>query len=454
MAVDLTFLGAVGTVTGSKYLLNTGDRRILIDCGLFQGFKQLRRRNWAPLPVDLKSIDAVLLTHAHVDHSGYLPALVRDGYSGPIYATPPTCELCDVLLHDSGHLMEREAEQANRYGYSKHKPAVPLYTEEDAELALEQFRAQEFEEDLRLGDDLRARFLPAGHILGASMIEVFTPNAKILFSGDLGRPGSATMVDPTPVKQADFLVVESTYGNRLHDKADAEERIAEIVNKVAQRGGTVLIPSFAVGRSQMLLYHISRLKKEGRIPDLPVYLDSPMAIDASELFWKYRKDHRLTEEESRETCQVATYVRSPEESKRLDENIVPKIIVSASGMATGGRILHHLKRYLPDRRNFVLFAGFQAGGTRGRALVTGAQKVKIHGSYHAVRADVDNLDMLSAHADADEILGWLKNFETPPRMTFITHGEPEASDALRLRIEEELGWECTVPEFRDAYDLV
>lgn len=451
--LSLTFLGAVGTVTGSKYLLEAGGRRVLIDCGLFQGFKQLRLRNWTPLPFDPSSLDAVLLTHAHIDHSGYIPLLVKSGFSGPIYATAATRDLCEVLLPDSGHLQERDAEFANRHGFSKHRPPKPLYTQAEAEACLGRFVPTDFEQELSIKGGLTAQFLPAGHILGAALIHVSYHGRSILFSGDLGRPESATMLAPAIVRETDFLVVESTYGDRRHENTDPEERIAEIVNRVAARGGTILIPAFAVGRAQSILFHLHRLRASNRISDVPIFLDSPMAIDASDIFCDHLAEHRLTAEQCRAACRVATYVREAEDSKALDANAVPKIIISASGMATGGRILHHLTHFVSDARNAVLFTGFQAGGTRGAAMTSGAKTVKIHGSYIPVRAEVENLHMLSAHADADEIVAWLGNFTSAPRQTFVTHGEPAASDALRHRIEEELGWRCCVPDYRDQVEL-
>ena len=445
-SMALTFLGGAGTVTGSKYLLDAPGARVLVDCGLFQGFKQLRLRNWAPFPVAPESIEAVVLTHAHLDHSGYLPLLVRNGFSGPILCTEATRDLCAILLPDSGYLQEKDAEFANRHGFSKHRPALPLYTRADAEASLARFAPVAFGQARRIGRNLTVRFLPAGHILGAAIVELVHRATRLVFSGDLGRPGSPTMLDPTPVRHADCLLVESTYGDRRHDARDPEDALAQVITRTAVRGGTVLVPAFAVGRTQTLLFHLHRLKAAGRIPDLPIFLDSPMAIDASELLCRHLEAHKLTEQECRSSCGVARYVRDVEESKALNANAVPKVIVSASGMATGGRVLHHLKRLAPDPRNTILFTGFQAGGTRGAALVAGAERVKIHGAYVPVRAEVDNLSMLSAHADADEILGWLRNFERPPAMTFVTHGEPAAADALRHRIEEELGWNCRAPE--------
>lgn len=414
MNAHLTFLGAVGTVTGPKYLLEAAGQRILLDCGLFQGFKQLRLRNWAPLPFDPADLDAVVLTHAHLDHSGYIPLLVRNGFTGPIYATSGTRDLCGVILPDSGHLQERDTEFTNRHGFSKHRPAKPLYTQADAEKSLEQIKPVSFEQDFDLAKGMRIRFLPAGHILGAALVQFTFDGTSILFSGDLGRSGDATMVDPAIVHEADYLVVESTYGNRLHEKENAEDRIADIVNRVAGRGGTILIPAFAVGRAQSILFHLQRLKADKRIPDLPVFLDSPMSINASDIFCNHLGEHRLNPDQCRAACAVATYVRDAEDSKALDSNTMPKIIISVSGMVTGGRILHHLKHFIADRRNAVLFTGFQAGGTRGAALTHGAKRIKIHGGYVPVSAEVHDLHMLSAHADTDEILSWLGNFRAPP----------------------------------------
>lgn len=453
MSVKLTFLGGVGTVTGSKYLLEADGLKILVDCGLFQGYKQLRLRNWAPLPVKPGDIDAVILTHAHLDHSGYLPLLVRNGFKGPVVCTAATRDLCAILLPDSGFLQEKDAEFANRHGFSKHRPALPLYTRKDAEISLARFRPVDFAEKLELFETLSVRFLGAGHILGAATVELEWGRRKIVFSGDIGRYGDALLYDPEPPQHADYLLVESTYGNRHHEDGDPEDVLAEVISRTASRGGTVVIPSFAVGRAQSLLFHIQRLKDAGRIPDLPVFLDSPMAVSASEVFHRHPDDHRLTAEECNWSGNAAHYVRDVEESKQLCANRMPKVIISASGMATGGRILHHLKHYAPDHRNTILFAGFQAGGTRGAALTAGATSVKIHGGQVPVRAEVGNLHMLSAHADAGEILRWLGNFRKPPVLTFITHGEPDAADALRYRIESELNWACHVPDYREEIEL-
>jgi len=449
----LTFLGGVGTVTGSKYLIEAASARILVDCGLFQGLKTLRLKNWAPLSVDPRSIGAVVLTHAHLDHSGYLPLLVKNGFSGKIICTEATRDLCAVLLADSGYLQERDAEYANRHSFSKHKPALPLYTRRHAESAMERFAPISFGQEHSFADGLKLRFSPAGHILGAAIVELSSGAAKIVFSGDLGRPNSATMVDPTPIRRADYLIVESTYGNRKHNDGDPEQSLAEIINETAARGGSVLVPSFAVGRAQTILFHLHRLKAAKRISGLPIYLDSPMAIDASGIFCDHLGEHKLSEPECRGACNVARYVQSVDESKSLNSNPMPKVIVSASGMATGGRVLHHLKWAAPDPRNTILFTGFQAAGTRGAAMVAGARSVKIHGQEVPIRAQVRNLDVLSAHADADEIMAWLRNFEVPPKMTFVTHGEPTASDALRRRIQDEFGWNCGVPDLGERVVL-
>lgn len=450
----LSFLGAAGTVTGSKYLLEAAGRRCLIDCGLFQGLKELRLRNWRRMAVEPGGIDAVILTHAHLDHSGYLPVLIRDGFRGPVYCTEATRDLCAILLPDSGHLQERDAEYANRHGFSKHKPALPLYTEAEAVASLTRFAPRRFDCGFEIWPGLSVTFRPAGHILGAAFLELTVAGMTLVFSGDLGRPNSATMVDPAPLQYADHLVIESTYGDRAHDRADPEDRLGEIISRTAARGGTILVPTFAVGRAQALLYHLYRLKSAGRIPDLPVFLDSPMAVNASDIFCDHLGEHRLRPDQCRALCNVARYVNSVEESKTLDHDRVPKVILAASGMATGGRVLHHLKALAPDPRSTILFAGFQAAGTRGAAMIAGATTVKIHGEQITLRAEVANLGMLSAHADRDEILAWLGRLPKPPRRTFVTHGEPAAAASLKEAISQTLGWDCHVPQDGERVDLM
>jgi metallo-beta-lactamase family protein len=453
MPLSLVFLGAAGTVTGSKYAVEHNGSRLMVDCGLFQGFKALRLKNWAPFPLDARSIKTVILTHAHLDHSGYLPLLVKLGFNGPVRCSKSTADLCGILLPDAGHLQEKDAEYANRHGFSKHRPALPLYDERDARRALEPLAPMPFDQDERLADGAVVRLRRAGHILGAASVELRWSGITVVFSGDLGRYDDATMVDPASIEKADNLLVESTYGDRRHDKRDPGEALAEIVGDTIAQGGTVVIPAFAVGRAQSLMFYLAQLKAQGRLANVPIFLDSPMAEDASAIFCRDGNDQKLAAAACRRACAVARYVRSVEESKALTANPMPKVIISASGMATGGRVVHHLKRYAPDPRNTILFAGFQAGGTRGAAMVAGAESIKIHGAYVPVRARVGNLDMLSAHADADEILRWLRGFKAPPRMTFVTHGEPAAADALRRRIEEELGWPCTVPDHGQKCEL-
>jgi metallo-beta-lactamase family protein len=350
-------------------------------------------------------------------------------------------------------LQEKDAEYANKHGYSKHKPALPLYTLQDAIRALDRLEPISFDRPHSVPGGPTACLRRVGHILGAASVQLDWSGTRIVFSGDLGRYADPIMVDPVPVERADFLVIESTYGNRRHDPRDPEDSLREIISETVARGGTVVIPAFAVGRAQSLLFHLHRLKTKGRLANVPVFLDSPMAVDASEVFCRNLQDHRLSARDCRDVCGVAQYVRDVEESKALMVNPMPKVIVSASGMATGGRVLHHLKHYAPDVRNTILFAGFQAGGTRGAAMVAGGEQIKIHGQYVPVRATVRNLEMLSAHADMDEIMRWLRGFKSEPRTTFITHGEPTASDALRHRIEEQLGWSCVIPEQAQQIDV-
>lgn len=455
--MKITFLGATGTVTGSKYLLEDGGKKIMIDCGLFQGLKDLRLRNWENLPVNPRQIDAILLTHAHLDHSGYIPRLVKAGFKGPIYCSEATFDLCKILLPDSGHIQEEDAERANRYGYTRHQPALPLYTEDDARKTFALFKPLDFGKTHKLTEELTFTLHRAGHILGASFIRISDGGGtSILFSGDIGRLNDPVMKPPAKIQDADYLVVESTYGDRLHDKSDPTDDIERIINKTAARGGSVIIPVFAVGRAQAMLYYIHKLKSENRIKrHIPVFLDSPMAINASELLCKHTNDHRLSPGLCADICAVAECTRTVEESKAIynKNNNMPKVIISASGMATGGRVLHHLKHHLGDPRNTILLAGFQAAGTRGDRLARGEKEIKIHGQMWAVNAEIEKLDNMSAHADYQEILNWMENFNSPPRKVFIVHGEPQAAQSMKEKIEEKFGWNAVVPEYLQEEDL-
>lgn len=453
MTLTLTSMGGAGTVTGSKHLLEHQGRRLLVDCGLFQGPRELRQLNWSRLAVEPASIEAVVLTHAHLDHSGYLPRFLKQGFDGPIYATPATIDVARLILLDSAYLQEKDAEFANRYRFSRHAPALPLYTRADAQRVLELFRAVPFHQPFDLGGSASLLFRRAGHILGAATTELRMGGRTIVFSGDLGRYGDETMVEPEPVPEADFLVIESTYGDRLHPKIDAEAVLEEVIERTVRRGGTVIIPAFAIGRTQSLLYHLWILKMRGQLPLVPIYVDSPMATNATDLMGAHMDDHRMQPMVCREAFALATYVADTEGSKALSASAMPKVIVSASGMASGGRVLHHIKAFGGDPRNTILFAGFQAPGTRGRALVDGIRDVKIHGKWMEIRAEVADLTSLSAHADSDQLMRWLKGFEAPPRKTFIVHGEPNASSALRDRIERELGWRCAIPAMGDEQPL-
>jgi metallo-beta-lactamase family protein len=451
--VLLNFAGAAGTVTGSKYLIENRGRRILVDCGLFQGLKALRLKNWSPLSVSPEAIDAVVLTHAHIDHSGYLPLLCRDGFKGPIFCTPATEKLCALLLPDAGRLQEEEAGYANRRGYSKHHPALPLFTEADARACLSRFSAVPFGKKFEPAPSFLVSFSRAGHILGAACVKVRAEGKVIVFSGDLGRQNDLLMPPPEPILHADYLVVESTYGARVHEPVNVLEQLEGIINATIARGGVVLVPSFAIGRAQVLLYAIYLLRKANRIPHVPVYLNSPMAISATGLLSEFESDHKLSAEDCARACEMATYVRDAEESKTLNEKKSPMILIAASGMITGGRILHHLKAFGPDIKNTILLTGFQSAGTRGAALAAGAKEIKIHGQLITIAAEVISIDSLSAHADQEEILSWLGKFKKAPQMTFITHGEPLQANALEAVISDRLGWRCRIPREGETVSL-
>jgi metallo-beta-lactamase family protein len=452
MSVNITFLGGADTVTGSKFLVTHDKHRLLVDCGMFQGVKQLRLRNWAPLPVAPGQIDAVVLTHAHLDHSGYLPLLAREGFTGKVYATRATRDLCKILLPDSGYLQEEDAAFANRHGFSKHAPAKPLYTRNDARACLKQIKATAFGRSVSPIPGWRITFQQAGHILGAASVLLEVAGRRILFSGDLGRSDDLIMHPPANAPMADTVLIESTYGDREHPHDTLLDELGPLLKKVAARGGVAVVPVFAVGRAQALLHAIELLKGRREIArSLPVFLDSPMAVHTTHLFEQHPGLHRLTEKQSRALTRSATMVASTDESKALARRHGPMVILSASGMATGGRVLHHLAHYLGDHRNMVILTGFQAPGTRGASLAAGAGSIRIHGRDIDVQAEVAQLQGASAHADASGLIAWLRTMPEAPGQVYVVHGERNASDELRKRISHDLGWRAIVPEYGSTW---
>jgi len=456
---SLTFLGAARTVTGSKYLLEHGGKRVLFDCGLFQGLKELRLRNWDDFPVPPSSIDAVVLTHAHLDHVGYLPRLVAQGFRGRAFCTAGTMDLCRIVLPDSGRIQEEDARQANKHGYSKHHPALPLYGEVDAHRALTHLQPMGYEREIEIAAGVTVEFRPAGHLLGSAfVVTTLSGGRTILFGGDLGRYARPVVRDPSPPVQADVMLVESTYGDRDHAPDDDGEALAVVVRETVTRGGKLIVPSFAIGRVEELLYWVRRLEKQNRIPVLPVYVDSPMATEA--LRYYTARVSELDADMMPERKNVSTFatarfqtVASPQQSKELTANRRSAIVISASGMATGGRVLHHMAAALPDPRNTVLFVGYQAAGTRGRALVDGAQQVKIHGAYVPVHARVAKIDSMSAHADRGEVMRWLSLLPAAPERLCLVHGESGPMDTLKATIVQRLGWEAYTPAHLEQVEI-
>jgi metallo-beta-lactamase family protein len=447
MGVNITFLGGANTVTGSKYLVSHDGRNLLIDCGLFQGYKQLRLRNWTPLPIAPNTVDAVVLTHAHLDHSGYLPLLIKEGFTGKVYASAGTQALCKILLPDSGHIQEEDADFANRHGISKHTPALPLYTRQDALDCLPHIKAVAMDVCFQPIPGWRVTLRPAGHILGAASVLLEVAERRILFSGDLGRPDDSIMYPPASAPAADTVLIESTYGDRQHPAENLLDELGVALHKLAARGGVAVVPVFAVGRAQAVLHAIAQLKARGQVPHgLPVFLDSPMAVHTTHLFENHLGEHRLSAHDARALTQGATMINSTDESKALAARHGPMVILSASGMATGGRVLHHLELRVGDHRNMVILTGYQAPGTRGATLASGARSVRIHGRDVAVNAEVVQLQSASAHADAEQLLQWLRSMPKRPDQVYVVHGELPASDALRARIEHDLGWRALVPE--------
>jgi len=459
---QLTFLGAAGTVTGSKYLVQANGKRLLVDCGLFQGGKELRQRNWTPLPLDPATIDWVVLTHAHIDHSGYVPRLVRSGFRGPVLADAATKELCQLLLPDSAHLMEEDAADAAKKGRSSHKPPLPLYTQDEALAALERFHEIPRLGEYRISPEFLVRAHNAGHILGACSLELeITEGSQkitVLFSGDLGRYGQPILYDPEKPPRADVVLCESTYGDRDHPSdPPAEQALADTINRVAKRGGVIVVPAFAVDRTQLLMYYVRKLEDANRIPQLPIYMDSPMAISTTGIYLRHREDCQPQFQAEAGGSALEAHnvhiMRSVEESKQINDVHTPAVIISASGMATGGRVMHHLIQRLPDPRNCVLLAGFQAEGTGGRILEDGAKFLKIHGQMVPVRAEVVNLRQFSAHAGKSELLHWLSGLPAPPRQLYLVHGEPAAATALQATIQSQLRWRANVAEYLKTVDL-
>jgi metallo-beta-lactamase family protein len=451
--VKLTCYGAADGVTGSKHLIEFAGSRILLDCGLFQGLKLHRERNWLPLPFDLSGLDAVVLSHAHLDHSGWLPLLVRQGYRGPVYSSIATRDLADVLLRDSAHLQEEDARRINRYGISKHGKALPLYTGADALRAIERITPLAAGRGVKVGRADVSLTL-AGHLIGANAVTLAAGHERVVFSGDLGREHDLLLPPPERIARADVLLVEATYGNRLHPSDDVQVALGHIVRRTVQRGGSVLLPSFAVGRAQALLLVLQRLKRAGDIPpSLPIFLDSPMAIAATEVTLRHRKLLAVPRREIDGLTDGVRLIETAAQSQRLARLRYPAVIISASGMATGGRVLHHLRAMAPDAHHHIVFPGFQVPGTRGARLVAGEREVKIFGEMVPVRAEVSHLEGFSGHADADELMQWLRGFERAPRHTFVVHGEPDATDRLRFRIGNELGWKASVPPHAQTVDV-
>lgn len=447
MSVTISFLGGTGTVTGSKYLVRFGRQALMVDCGLFQGYKQLRLRNWNPLPVAPDQIDGIVLTHAHLDHSGYLPLLIKEGYSQRVFASPATRDLCAVLLPDSGHLQEEDAAFLNRHKLSKHATALPLYTRRDALDALSSFETHDFGKPFSPIKGWRLTLSGAGHILGASSVLIEVGGRRLLFSGDLGRPDDLLMSPPEPPPQADTVLIESTYGDRIHPRENLLEELTQALQRVAKRGGVAVVPVFAVGRAQALLHAIHLLKVKGELPaSLPVFLDSPMAVETTHLYEQHIGGHRLSRQDTRALTHSATMVSSTDDSMALASRHGPMVILSASGMATGGRVLHHLSHYAGDHRNMIVLTGYQAPGTRGASLARGASSLRIHGREVPIAAEVVQLQSASAHADADQLIGWLRQMPEAPGQVFVVHGDVGPADALRWRIKNTLGLPALVPE--------
>lgn len=451
--ISVHFLGAAGTVTGSKYLVDTGDYQFMIDCGLFQGLKKLRTLNWIYPTVEITNIDAVLLTHGHMDHSGYIPRLVRGGYKGPIYGTVPSLDIAEIILKDSAKIQEEEAERANRKGYSKHDPAKPLYTVKDAERSIQQFRPLEEGKWIELFPDIRFKFNYVGHIIGATFIEVDIRGKILVFSGDIGREEDLLMYPPKKPQYADYLFLESTYGDRLHSKTDPMVELQDVVMTTLRKGGTLIIPSFAVERTQTLMYLLWKLRKESKIPGVSMIMDSPMGANVLKVFKSHSDWHKLPLNECVDMCGMFTIVEDFEETIHILQDKTPKIVIAGSGMLSGGRVLSYLQQYIGKPETSILLTGFQAEGTRGRALLRGAHELKIYGKFYSVNAEVFSMESLSAHADQGELLRWVEDLKKPPKKIFLVHGEPGASETLRVKLETDYGWNIHQPELYEIIEL-
>lgn len=451
--ISIQFLGAAGTVTGSKHLLKTPEANIMVDCGLFQGLKALRLKNREALPVNITNIDKVILTHAHLDHCGYIPLLVKSGFKGKILMTPPTRDLAEIILRDSAKIQEEDADRANREGFSRHNPSLPLYTVKDVEKALKQFYVYGDNEWITVSPNIEFRFIKNGHILGSCFLEINCFGKKIIFSGDIGRKKDEIMNPPMVIEEADFLIMESTYGDRLHGSTPAKDELAEIINDTIHEKGNLLIPSFAVGRAQELMHLVNQLKKEIRIPNVPVFMDSPMGADATKVMHKYPAWHKLTEDECRSVCHDVNIITDFKDTLNVIRMKGSKVIIAASGMLTGGRVLEYLKNYIEDKKNTILLVGYQAEGTRGRALRSKAFEIKIFGRYYRVAAKVKEISSLSAHADQQEMIDWMLQFKKKPQRIFLVHGEPQPQEAFRVKINDVLHVQPELPKQNEEYKL-
>ncbi len=450
----LTFLGGAGTVTGSKTLIEYIDKRVLVDCGLFQGLKELRNKNWEDFPVPPSSIDALILTHAHLDHCGYIPLLVKNGFKGTIYCTSPTRDLTEIILYDSAKIQEEDAERANKHHYTKHKKAKPLYKIEDVVIAMQRFHELELNEWVFIDHNMKFQFLNSGHILGSAFVDYRVNDTKILFSGDIGRTKPMLLYPPKKIDEADYIILESTYGDRIHECEDVKEELLEVILETKERNGILMIPTFAVERAQEIMYLLYQLREEERLPKIPIYLDSPMGIDSSNVYDKYATYQNLSRYEHTRMFDQVVFVSDVKQSKAIVLDKSPKIVLAGSGMMEGGRILHYLNNHIEDEKNTLLFVGYQGAGTRGRSIIKGSPEIKFFGEYRKVKCHIRSISALSAHADQTEMIEWLKNFDRPPKKIFLNHGELHQTDAFRVKINYELGWEeIEIPKFGSSYEL-